>query len=200
MTPKVMDGLMDLEVTHRWGKPLLSEFFPGQLRPEEEAWWNGNTATYDDLRTKERSSRGPPRSKFPNYKLHCVQSIRNMPAPSAEVEKNIHYRDSIKHVKASGEKDLVKADSKDLSIPSYPGRQEEMAKTTPTKDDQKDSENSSGRSSPQYSLAPSSSTQAEKRDIDRTTDFASFLNGLDSEPATIEKDGKSESSREPYWV
>ncbi|KAJ9137698.1 hypothetical protein NKR23_g8995 [Pleurostoma richardsiae] len=41
-THKVMDGLMDFEVTYGRGRPLLAEFFPGKLRPDEI---NGGRAT-----------------------------------------------------------------------------------------------------------------------------------------------------------
>ncbi|KAI1122945.1 hypothetical protein F5Y10DRAFT_286658 [Nemania abortiva] len=55
---KVMDGLMDLEVAHGCGRALVSEFFPGPLREEEDAWWKGDTKAYDDIRFQARNTRG----------------------------------------------------------------------------------------------------------------------------------------------
>lgn len=64
----VMDGLMDLEVTYpSSARRLLHEFFPGELRPDESAWWNGDTATYDKKREAEGTRRGMPRSLLPRY-------------------------------------------------------------------------------------------------------------------------------------
>jgi hypothetical protein len=51
VTMKVMDGIMDFEVSHPgFGGSLLSEFFPGQLKKEEELWWNGRREHYDAIR------------------------------------------------------------------------------------------------------------------------------------------------------
>ncbi|KAF2804735.1 uncharacterized protein BDZ99DRAFT_368419, partial [Mytilinidion resinicola] len=48
---KVMDGLMDAEVTYKnTGYALLEEFFPGYLRAEETQWWDGETSAYDNKR------------------------------------------------------------------------------------------------------------------------------------------------------
>ncbi|KFA68298.1 hypothetical protein S40285_07215 [Stachybotrys chlorohalonatus IBT 40285] len=41
-TKKVMDGLMDFEVTYGRARPLLEEFFPGKLKANELKWWNGD--------------------------------------------------------------------------------------------------------------------------------------------------------------
>ncbi|KAL3417494.1 hypothetical protein PVAG01_10504 [Phlyctema vagabunda] len=52
ITSKVMDGLMDLEISYPGrAKRLLSEFFPGDLRPDEVAWWNGDRYAYDKKRS-----------------------------------------------------------------------------------------------------------------------------------------------------
>ena len=68
MTNKVMDGLMDLEVTYpRTACHLLREFFPGSLLWEEKAWWNGQTGAYDDER-KKSPERGFPRSLGPRFR------------------------------------------------------------------------------------------------------------------------------------
>ncbi|KAM7216553.1 hypothetical protein V8F06_008081 [Rhypophila decipiens] len=79
-TRKIMDGLMDLEMTHAGcGQPLLREFFPGTLRHEEEQWWTAsrndrpNTA-YDRKRLKEYVRRDRPRSMLPTYNLHANSS------------------------------------------------------------------------------------------------------------------------------
>jgi hypothetical protein len=60
VTSKVMDGLMDLEVVHGWGAPLLREFFQGRLRDDEKDWWDGKRRCYDDRRSREKHARGPP--------------------------------------------------------------------------------------------------------------------------------------------
>lgn len=63
MSKKLMDGLMDLEVTYpNSAQPLLEEYFPGLLRSEEDAWWRGERDTYDKLRSAESHWRGRPRS------------------------------------------------------------------------------------------------------------------------------------------
>ncbi|KAJ8133032.1 hypothetical protein O1611_g592 [Lasiodiplodia mahajangana] len=75
-THNIMDGLMDLEETHEGcGKALLSEFFPGRLRPDEEEWWNAKkgeraSTRYDQKRIEEGAHRLPPRSLAPEYDLH----------------------------------------------------------------------------------------------------------------------------------
>ncbi|KAK7947835.1 uncharacterized protein PG986_008721 [Apiospora aurea] len=64
MTHKVMDGLMDFDVTYGRGVPLMEEFFPGRLRQEEVEWWSGNTRPHDQLRMRN-PKRGIPRSVQP---------------------------------------------------------------------------------------------------------------------------------------
>ncbi|KAK8079304.1 hypothetical protein PG994_003111 [Apiospora phragmitis] len=61
---KVMDGLMDLEVTYGNGEALLHEFFPGHLHPDEEEWWAGNKDPYDKKRKQEEQPRGTPRTQL----------------------------------------------------------------------------------------------------------------------------------------
>ena len=68
--------LIDLIVTHQCSRPLLREFFPSVLRPDEEQWWAGDCAAYDEKRNRERAWRGPPRSKLPGYMLHTQSSKR----------------------------------------------------------------------------------------------------------------------------
>ncbi|KAG0648297.1 hypothetical protein D0Z07_5528 [Hyphodiscus hymeniophilus] len=64
-TKKVMDGLMDLEVTYPgFGQHLAYEFFPGKLRKQEEEWWLGRRDSYDDERCKSLEIRGVPRSRL----------------------------------------------------------------------------------------------------------------------------------------
>jgi hypothetical protein len=65
---KVMDGLMDLEVTFPGHAPfLIEEFFPGELTDEEVEWWKGKRERYDDKRCSEIDRRGIPRSRLPKY-------------------------------------------------------------------------------------------------------------------------------------
>lgn len=67
-TKKVMDGLMDLEVTYPGsGRHLAYEFFPGKLRKQEESWWLGDREPYDDERWKNVEVRGIPRGRLPKY-------------------------------------------------------------------------------------------------------------------------------------
>lgn len=64
-TRKVMDGLMDFETVYQQAGPLLTEFFPGKLRPLEEQWWHGQGENdkdpYDDERMKPELARGTPK-------------------------------------------------------------------------------------------------------------------------------------------
>lgn len=64
-TRKVMDGLMDFKTVYNHAEPLLSEFFPGKLRPHEEQWWHGTGENdkdpYDDERMKHERARGTPK-------------------------------------------------------------------------------------------------------------------------------------------
>ncbi|KAL5319122.1 hypothetical protein ACEPPN_012171 [Leptodophora sp. 'Broadleaf-Isolate-01'] len=58
---KVMDGLMDFEIAYDCGRPLLTTFFPGDLKQDEKDWWDGKKDDYDNARDKERGLRGVPR-------------------------------------------------------------------------------------------------------------------------------------------
>ncbi|KAK8038605.1 hypothetical protein PG993_007016 [Apiospora rasikravindrae] len=64
MAHKVMDGIMDFDMTYSRGLPLMEEFFPGRLHPEEVEWWRGNTKRYDEIRMR-KAQRGISRSKEP---------------------------------------------------------------------------------------------------------------------------------------
>ncbi|KAK8094959.1 hypothetical protein PG997_001644 [Apiospora hydei] len=63
MTHKVMDGIMDFDITYGRGVPLMEEFFPGRLHDEETEWWRGNKDPYDDIREKHSALRDVPRSR-----------------------------------------------------------------------------------------------------------------------------------------
>ncbi|KAH8646932.1 hypothetical protein BGZ60DRAFT_329228, partial [Tricladium varicosporioides] len=68
----VMDGLMDLEVTHtNAGRCLRQEFFPGEILETEVEWWNGawkeGISEYDRKRMEDSTRRGKPRSMVPKY-------------------------------------------------------------------------------------------------------------------------------------
>ncbi|KAH8744686.1 hypothetical protein F5883DRAFT_609797 [Diaporthe sp. PMI_573] len=54
---KVMDGIMDFHARYQRGEHLLREFFPGHLKPPEEAWWKGERDAYDDDREKHMDTR-----------------------------------------------------------------------------------------------------------------------------------------------
>ncbi|KAI9150773.1 G protein-coupled receptor GPR1 [Paramyrothecium foliicola] len=65
---KVMDGIMDFEVTYHCGQPLLEEFFPSRLRPDELKWWCGDHEPYDKERRAQKESRGVSRRERPSYR------------------------------------------------------------------------------------------------------------------------------------
>ncbi|KAH8882216.1 hypothetical protein GQ53DRAFT_812287 [Thozetella sp. PMI_491] len=62
---KVMDCIMDYHAVYGNGTALLKEFFPGDLRPLESAWWAGETEGYDAER-RAVEWRGNPRSNREN--------------------------------------------------------------------------------------------------------------------------------------
>ncbi|KAK8033841.1 hypothetical protein PG991_003239 [Apiospora marii] len=68
LTRKVMDGLMDLEVSYPGcGAPLVREFIPGEMSADERQWWETEPARrsrtrYDQKRYQERKKRRWPRS------------------------------------------------------------------------------------------------------------------------------------------
>ena len=91
-TKKVMDGLMDLEDAYReygsFGSHLLHEFFPGQLREEEVAWWKGYREDYEKIRFKHKLDRGVPRGIMPRY---ASSLDTNSPDPKSPIrEKQDH--------------------------------------------------------------------------------------------------------------
>jgi len=88
-TRKIMDGLMDLEETHKGcGEALLQEFFPGRLQPEEQEWWlapkgKRSGTRYDQVRIIEWSRRLRPRSILPEYNLHATSGSSTSTPPRA---------------------------------------------------------------------------------------------------------------------
>ncbi|KAK7921578.1 hypothetical protein PG985_009600 [Apiospora marii] len=78
LTHKVMDGIMDFDMTYGRGIPLMEEFFPGRLHPEEHEWWRGNRKGYDEKRMQS-ANRGTPRS------------VRRVPATST-LDSELHRR------------------------------------------------------------------------------------------------------------
>lgn len=64
-TRKVMDGIMDFHISHGSAEPLLHEFFPGKLRPDEQDWWDGKHDAYDN--TREKKGRGRSRRFKPRF-------------------------------------------------------------------------------------------------------------------------------------
>lgn len=60
---KVMDCIMDFHTIYELGEPLRDEFFPGRLRPAEQAWWAGDFEQYDEER-RGIPSRGLPRREI----------------------------------------------------------------------------------------------------------------------------------------
>ncbi len=75
-THKVMDGFMDLETTYECGRPLLKEFFPGQLCLAEEKWWQGDYEPYDSARRAQRATRGISRRENPAIFITSIGLVR----------------------------------------------------------------------------------------------------------------------------
>jgi len=81
---KVMDGLMDLQVTYEgFGEVLRSEFFPGKLTGDELEWWNGSTEPYDFAREQEAKRRGIPRRYLPRYVESTPRRSPTLPRSSS---------------------------------------------------------------------------------------------------------------------
>jgi hypothetical protein len=81
---KVMDGLMDLEITFPGYAPfLIDEFFPGELREDEKEWWKNKRDRYDDERCSDSKRRGIPRSRLPKY-----QNSNNFPTDENHREED----------------------------------------------------------------------------------------------------------------
>ncbi|ORY65430.1 uncharacterized protein BCR38DRAFT_432753 [Pseudomassariella vexata] len=76
---KVMDGLMDLEVGYGFALPLRNEFFPGQLREDEVAWWKGDRKKYDEVRSQQKSFRGAPRSEMTGFESPRSPACLSLP-------------------------------------------------------------------------------------------------------------------------
>jgi hypothetical protein len=68
---KAMDCIMDFHATYNLGLPLRDEFFPGKLRPDEEAWWRGDIEQYNERREFDHS-RGKPRQMTRNSEHDSV--------------------------------------------------------------------------------------------------------------------------------
>ena len=84
---KVMDGLMDFEITYQCGRPLVDEFFPGELRGDEKEWWRNNPDPYDKEREENSTSRGVPRRYLPPIKSTSDPQRLNLdanPAPALD--------------------------------------------------------------------------------------------------------------------
>lgn len=94
-TLKVMDGLMDFQtiygteilsskdVSEPFIMPLVKEFFPGRLLPDEEDWWNGEQFNYDELRSEKKGTRGFPRSALlPQGSQARRQILKRTKSPS----------------------------------------------------------------------------------------------------------------------
>ncbi|KAK7708288.1 hypothetical protein SLS57_009022 [Botryosphaeria dothidea] len=95
---KVMDVLMDLEVKLEQDeiagdkskfdivKPLVKEFFPGELRDNEKRWWKGQRKDYDEKRMDQKDWRGIPRSRWDLKNLRPMSSPS--PVPEEEEKKS----------------------------------------------------------------------------------------------------------------
>lgn len=78
---KVMDGLMDFHDTYGLAEPLLREYFPGRLRPDEEAWWRGGgdegRRAYDEARERDPARRRTSEQKAkPKFRLSTSTFLR----------------------------------------------------------------------------------------------------------------------------
>jgi hypothetical protein len=85
-TWKVMDGSMDLEVSHKKCESHFCQNFSlGELRDDEKEWWNAEperrkNTDYDKRRLREATRRLRPRSNFAHYEPY-VSSRSNLHAP-----------------------------------------------------------------------------------------------------------------------
>ena len=103
---KVMDGLMDLEVTYEgFGEALRDEFFPGKIRKEEIEWWDGNTETYDTKRERDAVRRGLPRKFLPKYTESFYGSL--LPVEKAVVPSNPSSKSKSNHPHRSSVPSLI---------------------------------------------------------------------------------------------
>ena len=112
----VMDGLMDLEVTHtNAGRYLRHEFFPGELRKNELEWWNGawkeGTAEYDRKRMEESARREKPRSMLPKY--HNTARTED-----DKMKENSNFGATQPPARLSPELDLRASQLHEISVPT----------------------------------------------------------------------------------
>jgi hypothetical protein len=92
VTMKVMDGIMDFEVSHPgFGGSLLSEFFPGQLKKEEELWWNGRREHYDAIRFEDSFRRGIPLTMLYAKKEEKTKSSLHRENPASNSQLTEHH-------------------------------------------------------------------------------------------------------------
>ena len=81
--PKVMDGLMELEDKFSCARPLIKEFFPGDLEQEEQAWWKGNREPYERKRKEQMRSSGIPHGDSQSEK----RVVENFITPLEPIEE-----------------------------------------------------------------------------------------------------------------
>lgn len=107
---EAMDALMDLQVKLEnddgWNRlsrsnlvrPLLKEFFPGQLAEDEVQWWKGERYDYDKKRKEQFKKRGNPRSYWdfgevqqPSARLEFENEESNTPSqyPIADIDRTM---------------------------------------------------------------------------------------------------------------
>ncbi|KAL9621520.1 MAG: hypothetical protein Q9160_004050 [Pyrenula sp. 1 TL-2023] len=160
MTRKVMDGLMDLEVTYPTSaKRLLQEYFPGSLRPEESWWWDGDRIPYDKTREFEWMRRGRPRSTQPRF-VSPVETPSATSRPSSE--KQVMAPVGFQQIP----EDTIRS-AKTLVQESYPPFERSMSPSTLEKQDiyAQEAEWKGNNSSP--SPAISASDIGKEADINR---------------------------------
>jgi len=200
---KVMDSLMDLEVTHGWGLPLLNEFFPGRLRDTEKDWWEGKRFAYDDQRSKERHIRGPPRSKLPRYKLHTTISTGSGTdgAQQDNVVSSLPNNPfNAENINNSGRTSPIALES--LAVSASARHTQETGPEHP-EPITSGSSNSSRRSLSEKisfeSSAAANSIQMDGKLMSTKTGLASFVSVLNSQPPAEVEPSLNDVTKLPYW-
>uniref|UniRef100_A0A0W0G089 Uncharacterized protein n=1 Tax=Moniliophthora roreri TaxID=221103 RepID=A0A0W0G089_MONRR len=79
---KVMHALMDFQEAYpQLGKQLLDEFFPGDLRDDEEKWWDGNRKPYDDKRDPKSKPEDKPPQMVDEFRKRHANPKSQQPKP-----------------------------------------------------------------------------------------------------------------------
>lgn len=109
-THKTMDGIMDFDTTYGRGLPLLEEFFPSGLRPNEIDWWAGNKGPYEEERRAE-AARGMPRPPQP-FETSTLSFLEETQMPWADDERPVSAFEPVEY--AASKRDRFRARARAL--------------------------------------------------------------------------------------